>query len=129
MRYGAGLMPIAPAALPLPPATRVRRLVVAWGLALASSACIVVPRTAEVYDPACQAYVKQIVLEAEVIGHIGRCSNDGCAVMLASMGIVSAASAVVAGSVAVVGNIVYWMERRGQCPAEVASPASAAASR
>ena len=78
--------------------------------------CIVVARTADVYDPTCRTYVKQVVLEAEVIGAIGHCSNDGCAVMLASMGIVSAASAVVSGSVAVIGNIVYWAERQGRCP-------------
>lgn len=86
--------------------------------------CVVVPRTADVYDPHCQTYVKQVVLEAEVIGAIGGCHNDGCAVMLASMGIIAAASAVVSGSIAVVGNIVYWAERRGQCPAGVPPPAA-----
>lgn len=91
--------------------------------------CIVVPRTAEVYDPQCRTFVRQMVLETAVIGTIGHCHNDGCAVMLASLGIVSAASAVVSGSVAVIGNIVYWAERRGQCPPEapaVAAPPPAA---
>lgn len=85
-------------------------------LATLLAGCIVVPRTADVYDPRCKTYVRQMVLETEVIGAIGHCHNDGCAVMLASMGIVSAASAVIAGSVAVIGNIVYWAERGGQCP-------------
>lgn len=84
--------------------------------ALLLAGCIVVPRTADVYDPRCKTYVRQMVLETEVIGSIGHCHNDGCAVMLASMGIVSAASAVISGSVAVIGNIVYWAERGGQCP-------------
>lgn len=89
-------------------------------LALAGSlgGCIVVARSADVYDPACRTTVKQVVLETEVVGVLAPCRNDGCAVMLASMGIISAASAVVAGSVAIVGNIAYWVERGGQCPAE-----------
>ncbi len=81
--------------------------------------CIVFPREAQVYDPACKTYVKQVVLEAEAIGALGHCANEGCAVMLAALGIVTAASAVVSGSVAVAGNIAYWMERGGQCPAAV----------
>lgn len=88
----------------------------AGGAALALAGCIVVPRTADVYDPHCGTYVRQVVLEAEVVGAIGHCHNDGCAAMLAAMGIISAASAVVSGSVAIAGNIAYWVERRGRCP-------------
>jgi len=80
------------------------------------AACIVVPRTAEVYDPACRAFSKQVVLDVAVLGQIGHCHNDGCLALLVSAGIITAASAVVAGSVAVVGNIAYWLERGGQCP-------------
>jgi hypothetical protein len=42
---------------------------------------------------------------------------------------VTAATAVVSGSVALVGNMVYWFERQGQCarPAAPAGAASAAA--
>lgn len=87
-------------------------------LALALAGCIVVPRTADVYDPQCRTYVRQVVLGTEVVGHIGGCYNDGCALMLASMGIISAASAVISGSVAIIGNIAYWAERRGRCPAD-----------
>lgn len=93
-----------------------RPAVVAPLLALAG--CIVVPRTADVYDPQCRTYVRQVVLETEVVGHIGGCYNDGCALMLASMGIISAASAVISGSVAIIGNIAYWAERHGRCPAD-----------
>lgn len=109
----------------MPCAAAARRLAPA-GVALLLAACIVVPRTAEVYDPKCRTFVKQIVLETEVIGAIGGCRNDGCAVMLASMGIVSAASMVISGSVAIIGNVVYWAERQGACPAD---PAPAAAPR
>ena len=116
---------------PAAPAAPLRRGLPALAAALLLGGCIVVPRATEVYDPQCRTMVRQVVLETAVIGTIGHCQNDGCAVMLASLGIVSAASAVVSGSVAIIGNIVYWAERRGQCPplatgapAPVAVPAS-----
>ena len=37
--------------------------------------------------------------------------------MLVVIGAVTAGRAVVSGSIVVVGNVVYWMERRGKCPA------------
>ena len=89
-------------------------------LAALLAGCVVVPRSAEVYDEHCRTHVKRVVLEAEVIGSIGGCHNEGCLVLLASAGVITAVSAVVSGSVAIAGNIAYWAERRGQCPA--ASP-------
>jgi hypothetical protein len=101
----------------------------ALGAALLLGGCIVVPRATEVYDPQCRTMVRQVVLETAVIGSIAHCHNEGCAAMLASLGIVTAASAVVSGSVALIGNMVYWAERRGQCPPQATdapAPASAA---
>lgn len=88
----------------------------ACAAALLCTACVVVPRSADVYDPRCRTFVRQVVLETAVIGGFGHCQNEGCASLLAALGLVGAASAVVSGSVAVIGNLVYWAERRGQCP-------------
>lgn len=96
--------------------------------AAALAGCIVVPRTAEVYDAKCGAYVKQVILEAEVIAGIGHCHNDQCLAILASLGVISAVSAVVSGTFAVVGNVAYWVERRGQCPAGSPQPERAPSS-
>ena len=116
MRRGPPSLPTPPS----PPCGRAPangpRALPAAAAALLLAGCIVVPRTAEVYDPQCRTLVRQVVLDTAVIGTIGHCHNDGCAVMLASMGIVTAASAVVSGSVAIIGNIVYWAERQGRCP-------------
>lgn len=110
--------------MPQPPRPALAaQALLAAGLPLMLSGCIVVARSADVYDPACKTTVKQVVLETEVVGAMVPCRNDGCLVVLASMGIISAASAVVAGSVAIVGNIAYWVERGGQCPTD-ARPAS-----
>lgn len=99
----------------------------ACAAALLCAACVVVPRSADVYDPRCRTFVRQVVLETAVIGGFGHCQNEGCASLLAALGLVGAASAVVSGSVAVIGNLVYWAERRGQCPVPPAQTPSAQA--
>lgn len=78
--------------------------------------CIYLPHTSSVYDPACDVYERQMTLQVEQIGLIGNCSNQGCATLLVAAGVVSAATAVVSGSIVVVGNVVFWLEKKGQCP-------------
>ncbi len=78
-------------------------------------ACVVVPRTDSVYDQDCQMQRRQMTLEVQQIGAFGGCVNEGCTALLVATGVVAAASAVVSGSIAVVGNVVYWIERQGQC--------------
>lgn len=90
---------------------------------LALAACIVVPTTQTVYDPDCRMHTRQVVLQTAVLGGLHSCSGDACAAMLATMGIVTAASVVVSGSIAIVGNVVYFLERQGRC---VRGPAGAA---
>lgn len=92
--------------------------------AAALAGCVVVPRTTETYDPQCQRQARQVTLEVQVVAHIGHCHGDQCLAMLASAGIIAVASAVVSGSVAIVGNIAYWIERQGPCPSPSAPPAS-----
>ena len=88
------------------------------------AACVVVPQTREVYDTQCRTMRKQMTLETAVVGGFQSCSGDGCVALLAAMGAVTAASAVVSGSIALAGNVVYWFERQGRCNAPaVVSPA------
>ena len=99
-----------PAAVP-PPAVAAMLL----GSALAAG-CIVVPQTREVYDPDCRIMRREVTLEPTVVSGFVGCSGDrDCAALLAAMGLVSAASLVVSGSVAIVGNAVYWFERQANC--------------
>jgi hypothetical protein len=106
--------------------SRTRRPLTATALLAAalSAACVVVPQTREVYDPECKLLSKQVVLETAVVGHFGSCAGDACVAMMATMGFVTAATAVVSGSVALVGNVVYWFERQGRCerPAPLLPP-------
>jgi hypothetical protein len=78
-------------------------------------ACVVVPRTTTVYDEECRVHARQMVLAIEQVGFFGGCANQGCVALLVGAGVVTAATAVVSGSIAVAGNIVYWFERQGQC--------------
>ena len=82
---------------------------------LALQACVVVPQTREVYDAECQMMTRQIVLETAVVGRFQGCAGDGCIALLVATGAITAASAVVSGSIALVGNVAYWFERQGRC--------------
>ena len=88
--------------------------------------CIVLPQTEIVYDPDCKMHTRQVTLQTAYIGGFQRCAGDGCVVMLAAAGFVTAASVVVSGSIAIVGNVVYWAERQGRCPRPPASASSRA---
>lgn len=85
-----------------------------------ASACVIVPVTTAEYDPGCQLVTHHMELQAVQVAQISRCSGQGCEVMvIAALG-VTAASAIVSGSIAVIGNVAYWAERRAGCVVPVA---------
>lgn len=86
--------------------------------------CVVVPVTRDVYDPNCRMERREVTLEAAVVGQFGSCSGQGCAALLAGLGLVSAATLVVSGSIAVVGNVVYWLEHEANCRKRAATDAA-----
>ncbi len=84
--------------------------------------CVVVPQTRHVYDPTCGVATKQITLEVAVLPGFHRCQGDGCVALMVSAGVVTVASTVVSGSVAVIGNVLYWAERQTGCPRPAGTP-------
>jgi hypothetical protein len=82
---------------------------------LVLTACVMVPVTQEVYDPDCRTMRRQIVLEPQMIGQFNACVGRDCSGLLVALGAVTAASLVVSGSIAVVGNVANWVEHRAQC--------------
>lgn len=86
--------------------------------AVVLSACVYVPRTTEVYDAGCRIQSKQMTLEPVQIAHLGQCVGSGCGALLVVAGATAAASAVVSGSIVVVGNVAYWFEKQGRCVRE-----------
>lgn len=59
-----------------------------------------------------------MALEPVQIAAIQGCSNSGCVALLVAAGATAAASAVISGSIVVVGNVAYWFEKQGRCKRE-----------
>jgi len=77
--------------------------------------CVLVPYTVERYDPGCHVATRTMELQPVQIASIQHCVNEGCAVLLAAAGATAAASAVISGSIVLVGNVAYWLEKQGRC--------------
>lgn len=87
-----------------------------------TSACVVVPVTTADYDPGCQLVTHHMTLQAIQVAQLDHCANQGCEMaLIAALG-VTAASAIVSGSIAIVGNVAYWVERRAGCAAAPPPP-------
>lgn len=84
-------------------------------IVLSLSACIMVPRTTEVYDADCRISSKHMDLQPLQIGRFSHCHNQECAALLVAAGATAAASTVISGSIVIVGNVVYWFEKQGRC--------------
>ncbi len=93
------------------------RLAAVFGCASLAS-CVVVPVTTEAYDPDCRVITHHMALKVTQVQEIQNCngSNDCALQYLAIFGV----SAAVSGSIVLVGNVVYWAERRAACVAPAA---------
>ncbi|MDP2824860.1 MAG: hypothetical protein Q8O52_19530 [Sulfuritalea sp.] len=79
------------------------------------SGCVYLPETSTRYNAECGIYERKMTMQPYQVGSLMGCRDEGCVTGLVFAGAVSAASAVITGSVVVVGNVVYWLERQGQC--------------
>lgn len=73
------------------------------------------PKVMTSYDKRCQIEKRHMSLEVHQVATIAGCANEACAAALVLFGAVTAATAVVSGSVVLVGNVVYWLEEQGHC--------------
>ena len=105
-----------PGAAILPVTMTLRATAAALAASLLVSGCVVVPVTMEGYDPDCLLVTHHMELKMVQVGAFYQCSQNDCFVALAALG-VTAASAIVSGSIVVVGNVVYWAEQRADCVA------------
>ncbi len=104
----------------MPPAHKTQSTIIV--LSLLVSSCVFHPKKIEYYSE-CDIKAKKLVLETKAMkGSCSASSGDpdgkACLAGLVAMGI---ASAVIAGSIVVVGNTVYWLEKEGKC---IANPKS-----
>jgi len=81
----------------------------------ALQACVYLPSTIETYDPECQNVAKHMALQEVQVAAIYNCQNQSCVAMIVAVGATTAASVIVSGSVVIVGNIAYWLERQATC--------------
>jgi len=94
------------------------RLVPAVAAGLLASGCVVVPVDRESYDDDCRLATHRMELTTVQIQGVHGCRRDGdylgplC--VLGAVGLATV-STVVSGSVVVVGNMVYWTERKAAC--------------
>lgn len=79
------------------------------------SSCVYMPETSVRYDPKCGVYERKMTMQPYQVGSLMGCRDEGCVTGLVAAGVISAATAVITGSVVVVGNVVYWLEKQGQC--------------
>jgi hypothetical protein len=77
--------------------------------------CVMVPRTVSTYQPECRIFTREMTLQPVQVAALGGCNANACATLLALAAVTGAASMVVSGTIVVVGNIVYWAEKQGQC--------------
>ncbi len=99
------------------PAHKAQTAIIA--LSLLASGCVVHPKKIEYYSE-CDIKAKKLVLETDAMK--GACSsgsgdsdNKACVGGLIAMGV---ASAIISGSLVVIGNTVYWLEKEGKCMAK-----------
>ncbi|MDF3012932.1 MAG: hypothetical protein K0Q78_1136 [Cellvibrio sp.] len=92
-------------------------------LASALCACVVVPEKVASYDQKCMVATQKIELTVEQVAAFHdwdlHCTHFDCKSelvgLIASSALVTTSSAVVSGSIALVGNTLYWMENQGKC--------------
>ena len=81
-------------------------------IALMLSACAYYPKQVDVYDPDCKTKHKKLVLAKDESNmHIASCENEACIANLLTIPL----QALVAGSIVITGNIIYWFEKEGTC--------------
>lgn len=81
------------------------------------SGCVFYPKKIEYDDPECNIRTKRMELAVlELNGGSGCGSSSGdVEVCLAVYLGTAAASAIVSGSLVIIGNSIFWLERQGKC--------------
>lgn len=95
-------------------------LVLCFAASLCS--CVFVPKTVAYYDKHCKIASNYMVLTTEqtsLLRAVGHCSNESCTLRLedAVVGaiVMVPLSAIVSGSIVLVGNTMFWLQKQGRC--------------
>lgn len=82
------------------------------------SACVVKPKTVASYNDKCMVSTQKMVLTAEQMQtfDVLNCVTGNCEAEAILAVVTTTTSAIVSGSIALIGNTLYWMESQGKCP-------------
>lgn len=81
-----------------------------------TSACVYYPKQVQYYDKDCDIESKRLVLDVEAMNGIGNCGGgEGALVCAAALLGVGAVTMIVSGSIVLIGNTAYWLEKQGNC--------------
>ena len=81
---------------------------------LVVAGCVSTAREVEYYDAECEIQSRKMVLDVQRLGNLNCTQSREC---LATTLVIGAGSTLIAGSIVIVGNTVYWLERVGKCAA------------
>jgi len=85
------------------------------GPALLISACVYYPKRVEVYDSDCNIKTRKLTLGVIGSNSVPNCNGGNAGACLAAIAAVGPVTAVVSGSIVVIGNTLYYMEKEGRC--------------
>jgi hypothetical protein len=100
---------------------RISTFFLAVFVSLTLSSCVVKPTFKSDYDQDCQMLKREVQLSVEQVGHFQslHCSNEECMsqflIQVVGATIIFSTTAVISGSIAVVGNTLYWVDEQGKC--------------
>lgn len=77
---------------------------------LALSSCAVVPKFSDKTDD-CELFTREFTLDIATIDGL-QCDNESCIALILGVGTVTA---IVSGSIYLVGNTVHFLEKQGRC--------------
>ena len=86
------------------------------------SACVVTPKKVASYDGKCRVSTQKVILTTEQMRTFdeidcltGSCKEEVTGALIVAT-LTATTSAIVSGSVALIGNTLYWLESQGECP-------------
>jgi hypothetical protein len=87
---------------------------------LCLSGCAFYPKVADEQNTECHLVSKKLTVDVVVLQDIssadlGGASGEGLVVLLAGTAVVAVGSAIISGSITLVGNTIHWIEQEGTC--------------
>jgi hypothetical protein len=102
---------------------RLTRFTLCATSALLLSGCLVLPKVDMNQPVPCPLVTREVTLDVVQMAGVGPCRQHDCLLQLTAGTVIFAASAVVSGSVALVGNVLHWVERTQKCGLSASEPA------